>query len=58
MDKAWNDRMAELAVDALLTAKLLRKEDFSRAVEIVSEEISVRLALGDRPPTETPSPKK
>jgi len=58
MDKAWNDRIAELAVDALLTAKLLRKEDFSRAVEIVSEEISVRLTLGDRPPTEKPSPKK
>jgi hypothetical protein len=49
MDKNWSDRIAGLAVDALLTAKVLRKEDLSRAIEIVSEEISVRLALGDLP---------
>ena len=42
--------MAGLAVDALLTAKIVKKEDFERAVEIVSEEINVRLCLQDLPP--------
>jgi hypothetical protein len=51
-EKTWSDRMAALAVDALLTAKVVRKEDLERAIEIVSEEISVRLSLGDVPPAE------
>lgn len=50
--KAWSDRVAALAVDALLTGKVLRKEDFDRAVAIVSEEIFVRLTLRDYPPTD------
>jgi hypothetical protein len=50
--KAWSDRVAALAVDALLTGKVLRKEDFDRAVAIVSEEILVRLTMGDYPPTD------
>jgi hypothetical protein len=58
MDKNWSDRIAGLAVDALVTAKVLRKEDLSRAIEIVSEEISVRLALGDLPPAQDVVPRK
>ena len=48
--KSWSDRVAGIAVDALLTAKIVKKEDFERAVGIVSEEIYVRLCLEDMPP--------
>jgi hypothetical protein len=54
--KAWSDRFAALAVDALITAKIVRKDDLERAVEIVSEELSVRLSLGDNPPGKRQSP--
>ena len=50
--KSWSEGVAELAVDALLDAGLVRREDFDRAVSIVAEEILVRLALGDYPPEE------
>jgi hypothetical protein len=50
--------MAGLAVDALLTAKIVQSDDFERAVQIVSEELSVRLSLGDNPPIEQQSPTK
>jgi hypothetical protein len=33
----------------------MRRDDFARGVEIVSEEISVRLALGDTPADEASS---
>ena len=56
--KNWSDRMAGMAVDALLTAKIVQSDDFERAVEIVSEELSVRLSLGDNPPPEQQSPTK
>ena len=49
MTKTWTERIAGLAVDALLTAKVLKDEDFERAVSIVEEEIRVRLAIGDWP---------
>jgi len=58
MDKNWSDRIAGLAVDALVTAKVLRKKDLSRAIEIVSEEIYVRLALGDLPSVQDVVPRK
>lgn len=48
-DIDWSRSVAELAVDALVTAKVLGEDDFERAVSIVAEEINVRLALGDRP---------
>jgi len=50
--KVWSDRMARLAVDALVTAKIVPLEQLQRAIEIVSEEIAVRLALQDLPPNE------
>jgi hypothetical protein len=56
--KNWSDRIAGLAVDALLTARIVQRGDFERAVEIVSEELSVRLSLGDNPPIEQQSPTK
>jgi hypothetical protein len=39
--------LAALIVDALLDAKIVKKEDVARALEIATEEIEVRKALGD-----------
>ena len=50
--KSWSEDVAALAVDALLDAGLVRKEDFGLAVKVVTEEILVRLQLGDYPPQE------
>jgi hypothetical protein len=47
--KPWTERVAALAVDGLCTAKLVKDEDFERAVAIVEEEIRVRLVMGDWP---------
>jgi hypothetical protein len=54
----WSERVAEDAVDGLVTQGLLRSEDFQAAVEVVAEEIRVRLCLGDVPPTEDRPPGK
>jgi hypothetical protein len=56
--KVWSNRIAGLAVDALVHAKVVPPEDYDRAVEIVSEEILVRLCLEDFPPTEDAEPTK
>jgi len=47
--KAWCDSVAELAADALLDAGLIGRSDIQRVVAIVSEEIEIRLILGDCP---------
>ncbi|MBS1769912.1 MAG: hypothetical protein JSS77_09620 [Acidobacteria bacterium] len=47
--KEWSDRAAGLAVDALVDAGLISKEEFDSAAEIVAEELLVRLAIGDTP---------
>jgi hypothetical protein len=39
--------LAELIIDALVDAHLLSKLDFDKAVEIATEEIDVRKAMGD-----------
>lgn len=49
MKKSWSERIAELAVDALRTAKIVNDADVRRAIGIVEEEIRVRLALRDLP---------
>lgn len=48
--KGWADGVANLAVDAMLDAQILKKEDLSRAKEIISEEIFARLSVKDYPP--------
>jgi len=48
--KEWCDKVAALGVDALLDEGIVKREDFARASAIVSEEIWVRLAMGDAPP--------
>lgn len=47
--KSWSNRIAALTVDALVDQGLIRQEDFERGVNIVSEEILVRLSLNDYP---------
>jgi len=39
--------LAALVIDALLHAQLLRKEDVERALDIATEEIDARKAVGD-----------
>ena len=52
--KSWSEGVAVLAVDALLDAGLVKREDSDPAVSTVAEEMLVRLALGDYPPPEEP----
>ncbi len=40
-------QLAELAVDGLVTAKLVAAKDFEWATEIVAEEITVWVAMGE-----------
>jgi hypothetical protein len=49
IDKAWSRSIASLAVHGLSVARIVAEADIERAVEIVAEEILVRLALEDRP---------
>jgi len=46
----WSRGVADLVIDALIDAGLVRREDFNQAVEIAAEEINVRLCLNDYPP--------
>ena len=48
--ESWSRRVAELAVDGLIGKGLVRKEDGGLAVEIIAEEVFVRLCLHDFPP--------
>ncbi len=57
-DSAWSEMVANLAVDAIIQAKLMHPEHFVRATEIVAEEILVRLSMGDRPIDGSPDPIK
>jgi hypothetical protein len=45
--KLTSESLAVLIVDALVYAKIVRKEDLDRAIEIATEEIDVRKAAGD-----------
>jgi hypothetical protein len=47
--RPWSQNIAELVVDALMTAKIIDKVDFERAVAVAEEEIRVRLLMHDRP---------
>jgi len=47
--KVWSDRVAALAVDALIDSGFVRREDFQAAAATVPAEILVRLSLSDYP---------
>ncbi len=49
INKAWSYSVAELAADALVTGKVISKDQYERARDIIAEETYVRLALEDRP---------
>ena len=46
----WCNNVAAFAVDVLLDCNLIKRENLQQAIEIVAEEILVRLAIGDYPP--------
>lgn len=48
-DEDWSLSVAHLVVDALVDAGLVAKRDNARAVEVVTDEILVRLRLQHRP---------
>ena len=48
--QTWSDSVAEIVVDAMVDAKLVKIENFTQAVAVASMEISVRLICGDYPP--------
>ena len=53
--QSWCESVAGLGVDMLVDSGLIKKEDFAKAAAIVANEILVRLAMGDYPPSdETP----
>jgi hypothetical protein len=52
--RQWCDNVAPLAVDALVRAGIVPGGEFGRACGIVAEELFVRLALLDYPPTPEP----
>ena len=52
IDKTWSRDIASLAVDALMKAGFVARADFDRSLEIVAEEVVVRLSLEDRPNAE------
>jgi hypothetical protein len=49
-DLAWSKKVACIAIDTLVAAKIITREQAEQCIEIVAEEIHVRLAIGDRPP--------
>jgi hypothetical protein len=54
--ESWCKEVAALGVDMLIDAGLIRKKDASTATAIIAEEIQVRLAMGDYPPSSNEMP--
>jgi len=52
IDKAWSQHIASLSVHTLVQAGIVAKTDLDRALEIVAEEVLVRLSFEDRPNAE------
>ena len=46
----WCNQIANLAVDAMIDAKLIEFDNLEDAVNITSTEIMVRLVMKDYPP--------
>ena len=53
--EAWSKKVAALALDELVNAVFLRREDFDAALEIAAEEIRIRLVMEDYPPIQDAS---
>ncbi len=52
--KEWCDNVAELIVDEMIHAELVKKENFEEAVAVAAEEIFARLIVNDYPPPFNP----
>lgn len=50
--KAWSDQIAVLAADALVEARLVRRDDFDRTATVIADEGFARLCLRDYPPAD------
>ena len=49
MPEQWSNRVAALAIDALMDAGIVKREDMQKAIAIVGEEIFARLCVRDYP---------
>lgn len=56
--QTWCDSVAELIVDVMIDADLVKLEKFQDAASVISMELFVRLNLGDYPPPRQPTPLK
>jgi len=45
--KLTSESLAALIIDALIDAKIIKKEDLEKAIEIATEEIDARKAAND-----------
>jgi len=50
--KSWSDQIAILAADALVEARLIDRDVFERAADVIAEEVFARLCLRDFPSTD------
>jgi hypothetical protein len=49
-NQEWSAKVADLVVDALIDAGVVRREDFAKEAQVAALEINVRLSLQDTPP--------
>ena len=49
--RAWCDKVAAVGVDMLLEHGLVQPASFDAAKNLISEEIRIRIVMGDRPPS-------
>jgi hypothetical protein len=50
-DQEWCGRIGNYSASTLVVAGLLNESQQERAAAIISEEVLVRLLIGDRPPS-------
>jgi hypothetical protein len=50
--QSWAEKVAALGVDMLVDSGLIKNEDVNKAKAIVAQEIQIRLAMGDYPPSD------
>ncbi len=48
--QSWSDSVANIVADEMLRCNLIKNDDFNDAIEVIGEEIFVRLICGDYPP--------
>ena len=51
---SWSEAVASLCADALVENGLVREEFTELAAKVITEEIWMRLSIGDNPPIKEP----